>query len=215
MSWLLCMFLQSLHPEDYVRQQACKQRVLGAGSRRQQGFPKAEKWESKHLIQDGKKMMREGKLTTRAMIRQQSWELVVLFGQKAVTTHMMEIQSKENGHEWSPGNSTFKAAKLQRYPSFKLTLGMLGACFFRFCFFFLILHKLKKTSRSIMLVKWRQGWSSSKDALSPTAHISFMIATDVILIYNEGTYRNLLWCFPYLFQLPTLWAHSITEQGLR
>lgn len=42
-----------------------------------------------------------------------------------------------------------------------------------------------------------------------------MIATDVILIYNEGIHRNLLWCFlPYLFQLPTLWAHSITEQGL-
>ena len=42
-----------------------------------------------------------------------------------------------------------------------------------------------------------------------------MIAIVVTLIYNEGVYRNLLWCFlPYLFWLPTLWGHNITEQGL-
>ena len=66
------MFLQSLHPEDYAGSRLVNRGSWGLGSIRQQGFPKAQKWESKHLIQNGEKMMREGKLTTRAMIRQQS-----------------------------------------------------------------------------------------------------------------------------------------------
>ena len=92
-------------------------------------------------------------------------------------------------------------------------LGMLGACFFRFFFFFYMSWK-----RHQDLSCW---WSEAGQilfygcALSPTACILSMTATVVILVYNEGIHRNLLWCFlPYLFQLPTLWTHDITEQGL-
>ena len=132
---------------------------------------------------------------------------------------MMEIQSKErmatNGAQET--KSTFKAAKLQRYPS--SAYARYARCLLLSLFFFFFFFKFYTSwKRHQDLSCW---WSEAGlilfygCALSPTAHISFMIATVVILIYNEGIHRNLLWCFlPYLSQLPTLWAHSTTEQGL-
>ena len=159
--------------------------------------------------------MREGKLITRAVIRRQSWQLVVLpWLWRAVTTHMMEIQSKERmaTNRAQETKSTFKVAKLQRYPS--SVYARYARCLLLSFFFFF--HTSWKRHQDLSC--W---WSEAGlilfygCALSPTAHISFMIATVVILIYNEGVHRNLLWCFlPYLFRLPTLWAHNITEQGL-
>lgn len=107
--------------------------------------------------------------------------------------------------------NTWKAAKLQRYPS--SVCARYARCLLLSFFFFFKFYTSWKIYQDLSCW-WREAGPILfyGCALSPTARISSVIATVVILIYNEGIHRN-LWCFlPYLFQLPTLWAHDITEQ---
>ena len=81
-------------------------------------------------------------------------------------THMMEIQSKDRmaTNRAQETKGTFKAAKLQRYPS--SVYARYARCLLRSClvlFFFFNFTQVEKDIKSYHVGEVRQGWSSSMD----------------------------------------------------
>lgn len=128
--------------------QVCKQRVLGAGE-----WNAAEsclqKWPPNYLIQGGEKVMRGRRLTTRAVIRWQCWELAVLSLSVKVSGDPQggNPEQRDNGKEESPGNKKhMESTQLQRYHSSGYAKDLLHSFIFKN-------PRMKETSRSTTLVE--------------------------------------------------------------